>query len=173
MSINQFKNKKNFYAFFMWSDAKNFYTKKSINKQIGNCKTGFQSYFWQKENKIILSMLIWDSNGEKMIFRKTSNKQNVRGGVALELILILFPGIIAIITSALMSKKWEKYEKVDKGIELCYWKLSYRRKLIRTLWMIPIAIFIVLCFYITFWSTYLDIFSCSCFCNDTADPGYV
>lgn len=52
-----------------------------------------------------------------------------------------------------MSKKWEKYEKVDKGIELCYWKLSYRRKLIRTLWMIPIAIFIVLCFYITFWST--------------------
>ena len=71
----------------------------------------------------------------------------------MELILILFPGIIAIITSALMSKKWEKYEKVDKGIELCYWKLSYRRKLIRTLWMIPIAIFIVLCFYITFWST--------------------
>ena len=71
----------------------------------------------------------------------------------MELILILFPGIIAIITSALMSKKWEKHEKVDKGIELCYWKLSYRRKLIRTLWMIPIAIFIVLCFYITFWST--------------------
>ena len=34
-----------------------------------------------------------------------------------------------------MSKKWEKHEKVDKGIELCYWKLSYRRKLIRTLWM--------------------------------------
>lgn len=71
----------------------------------------------------------------------------------MELILILFPGITAIITSALMSKKWEKYEKIDKGIELCYWKLSYRRKLIRTLWMIPIAIFIVLCFYITFWST--------------------
>ena len=71
----------------------------------------------------------------------------------MELILILFPGIIAIITSALMSKKWKKHEKVDKGIELCYWKLSYRRKLIRTLWMITIAIFIVLCFYITFWST--------------------
>ena len=54
----------------------------------------------------------------------------------MELILILFPGIIAIITSALMSKKWEKHEKVDKGIELCYWKLSYRRKLIRTLWTV-------------------------------------
>ena len=27
--------------------------------------------------------------------------------------------------------------KVDKGFELVYWKLSYRRKFIRTLWMIP------------------------------------
>lgn len=30
--------------------------------------------------------------------------------------------------------------KVDKGFELVYWKLSYRRKFIRTLWMIPWAI---------------------------------
>ena len=30
--------------------------------------------------------------------------------------------------------------KVDNGIELVYWKLSYRRKFIRTLWMIPWAI---------------------------------
>ena len=65
----------------------------------------------------------------------------------MELILILFPGIIAIITSALMSKKWEKYEKVDKGIELCYWKLSYRRKFIRTLWLILIGIIIIVGFY--------------------------
>ncbi|MEW9095489.1 MAG: hypothetical protein AB2417_10450 [Clostridiaceae bacterium] len=27
--------------------------------------------------------------------------------------------------------------KVDKGFELIYWNLSYRRKFIRTLWMIP------------------------------------
>lgn len=35
-----------------------------------------------------------------------------------------------------------KYEaiKVDKGFELVYWKLSYRRKFIRTLWMIPYAV---------------------------------
>ncbi|HET6602753.1 MAG TPA: hypothetical protein VFG21_00845 [Xanthomonadaceae bacterium] len=26
-------------------------------------------------------------------------------------------------------------EKVDKGFELNYWNLSYRRKLVRTLWM--------------------------------------
>lgn len=38
-------------------------------------------------------------------------------------------------------------EKVDKGIEICYWKLSYRRKLIRTLWLIPICIFFLVEFY--------------------------
>ncbi|MDD3174022.1 MAG: hypothetical protein PHF63_10320 [Herbinix sp.] len=38
--------------------------------------------------------------------------------------------------------------KVDKGFELNYWKLSYRRKIIRTLWwgllviMVPIICFL-------------------------------
>lgn len=27
-------------------------------------------------------------------------------------------------------------DKVDKGFELIYWKLSYRRKFIRTLWLV-------------------------------------
>ena len=37
---------------------------------------------------------------------------------------------------------WEEKNKnkVDKGFELVYWKLSYRRKFIRTLWIIPWAI---------------------------------
>jgi hypothetical protein len=30
--------------------------------------------------------------------------------------------------------------KVDKDFQLVYWKLSYRRKFIRTLWMTPFAI---------------------------------
>jgi len=34
--------------------------------------------------------------------------------------------------------------KVDKGFELIYWKLSYRRKFIRTLWIIPFAIIAVM-----------------------------
>ena len=36
-------------------------------------------------------------------------------------------------------QSWEEknMNKVDKGFELVYWKLSYRRKFIRTLWMIP------------------------------------
>ncbi len=34
-------------------------------------------------------------------------------------------------------------EKVDKGFELVYYKLSNRRKFIRTLWMFPWGIFAV------------------------------
>lgn len=30
--------------------------------------------------------------------------------------------------------------KKDKGFELIYWNLSYRRKFIRTLWLIPFCI---------------------------------
>ena len=30
--------------------------------------------------------------------------------------------------------------KVDKDFEWCYWKLSYRRKFIRTLWVLAIVI---------------------------------
>ena len=33
-----------------------------------------------------------------------------------------------------------KKGKVDKGFELIYYNLSYRRRFIRTLWMIPWAI---------------------------------
>lgn len=33
-----------------------------------------------------------------------------------------------------------KKDKVDKGFELLYDNLSYRRKFIRTLWLIPIGI---------------------------------
>ena len=34
-------------------------------------------------------------------------------------------------------------DKVDKGFEINYWKLSYRRKFIRTLWVSPIVILAV------------------------------
>ena len=46
-----------------------------------------------------------------------------------------------------ISKRYEMSEKVDRGIEICYWKLSYRRKFIRTLWLILIGIIIIVGFY--------------------------
>ena len=38
--------------------------------------------------------------------------------------------------------------KVDKGFEVFYWKLSYRRKFIRTLWMIPFLVAIIIIFFV-------------------------
>lgn len=44
-----------------------------------------------------------------------------------------------------MSKE---QNKTDKGFELIYWNLSYRRKFIRTLWLLPFMIIvIILLFY--------------------------
>ena len=43
-------------------------------------------------------------------------------------------------------------EKVDKGIEICYQKLSYRRKFIRTLCFIPVSVIIIIEFYKEFQS---------------------
>ena len=33
--------------------------------------------------------------------------------------------------------------KVDKGFELAYWNLSYRRKLIRTLWQALLCFLVI------------------------------
>lgn len=30
--------------------------------------------------------------------------------------------------------------KIDKGFQLIYWKLSYRRRFIRNLWLLPLVI---------------------------------
>lgn len=37
--------------------------------------------------------------------------------------------------------------KTDKGFQVSYWKLSYRRKFLRTLWMTPIIIAAIILIY--------------------------
>ena len=39
-----------------------------------------------------------------------------------------------------MAKQYDESGKVDKGFVLLYWKLSYRRKFYRTLWMLPFCL---------------------------------
>lgn len=51
-----------------------------------------------------------------------------------------------------LAKRYDMSEKVDKGIEICYWKLSYRRKFIRTLCFIPVSVIIIIEFYKEFQS---------------------
>ena len=35
-------------------------------------------------------------------------------------------------------------EKIDKGFSFSYWRLSYRRKFMRTLWFIPLAVLVII-----------------------------
>lgn len=42
--------------------------------------------------------------------------------------------------------------KVDKGFEFFYWRLSYRRKFIRTLWLTPIDIVLLLLLLLLVWN---------------------
>lgn len=67
-------------------------------------------------------------------------------------IFVLLPVLVLIILWIFVTPKYEMSEKVDKGVELCYWKLSHRRKMIRTLWMIPLAIAAIILFHKTFQS---------------------
>ena len=60
---------------------------------------------------------------------------------------VVIVSIIVLVTSIFYMRRYEMSEKVDKGFELCYWKLSYRRKLIRTLWTIPAEIIVVMVCY--------------------------
>ena len=55
--------------------------------------------------------------------------------------------VIVEIIDCCIAKRYEMSEKTDRGIELRYWKLSYRRKFIRTLWLIPVSVIIIIGIY--------------------------
>lgn len=65
-------------------------------------------------------------------------------------LIMIISIIIGLALSFFLARRYDMSEKVDKGVEFCYWKLSYRRKLIRTLWMIPVLIMINIAFYKAF-----------------------
>ena len=58
-------------------------------------------------------------------------------GECMEAVFFVIIVVISMGMSSFLAKRYDMSQKVDKGIELCYWKLSYRRKFIRTLWIIP------------------------------------
>lgn len=62
-------------------------------------------------------------------------------------LIMIISMIIGLSLSFFLARRYDMSEKVDKGVEVCYWKLSYRRKLIRTLWMIPVWIMINIVIY--------------------------
>lgn len=65
-------------------------------------------------------------------------------------ILFLMYIIVSMIVSLLLEKLLKNGEKIDKEFAFCFWKLSYRRKFIRTIWMLPILIIVIFYLQITF-----------------------
>lgn len=47
---------------------------------------------------------------------------------------------IAVFFSWFSRRHFDSAKKIDKGFAFGYWKLSYRRKFIRTLWMFPVLV---------------------------------
>lgn len=64
----------------------------------------------------------------------------------------IIPAIIVVIVVVTLSIIFKGTVKVDKGFKLNYFKLSYRRKMIRTLISIPIVILalVLVCFFSDF-----------------------
>jgi len=58
--------------------------------------------------------------------------------------------VIILVIAGIFSVIYKNKEKVDTGFELVYFKLSYRRKMIRTLWSFPIIIILLIVPYMTF-----------------------
>ena len=71
-------------------------------------------------------------------------------------IWIIVSVLIAEIVSLLLARVFDKGEKVDKGFVICYWRLSYRRKFIRTLCLMPILVIVLVYFQVTFRSFFLS-----------------
>ncbi|UFT98416.1 hypothetical protein KO561_14590 [Radiobacillus kanasensis] len=69
------------------------------------------------------------------------------------LLSFIAPLIVGLIVHTILSAKYRDVEKVDKGFVLNYHRLTYRRKLIRSLWGIPFVFLIYLAIY---WIGYLS-----------------
>ena len=66
------------------------------------------------------------------------------------LILTIISIIVSLIISLLLEKILKNGEKIDEGFTFCFWKLSYRRKFIRTLWTLPFLIMVIFYLHVTF-----------------------
>ena len=56
--------------------------------------------------------------------------------------------LIVLILSSILSIVFKNKEKKDKGAVFFYYKLSYRRKFIRTLWTFPVVVISLVVIYI-------------------------
>lgn len=55
--------------------------------------------------------------------------------------------LIVLVVSSILSIIFKNKEKKDKGAEFFYYKLSYRRKIIRTIWTFPVVVILLVAIY--------------------------
>ena len=60
---------------------------------------------------------------------------------------VLFCVFIGASVSLLAGRLMDRGERIDRGFVFSYLKLSYRRRLIRTIWTLPILPIAVACFH--------------------------
>lgn len=72
--------------------------------------------------------------------------------------VLFIPIIIAFIVSIALSLLFKGAPKVDKGFAFNYYKLSYRRKLFRSLITLPITIiFVIIIYLLTDWGMLVNL----------------
>jgi len=73
-----------------------------------------------------------------------------KGGSVIEIVI---PIGIALLVTIILTIVFQGSDKVDKGFKINYFKLSYRRKMIRSLTILPILILAtIVIYYYTEWS---------------------
>jgi len=65
-----------------------------------------------------------------------------------DLTTFIIPLLIVLVFNVVLSITHKDTPKVDKGFKLNYFRLSYRRKMIRTLTTLPIAILALIVIYL-------------------------
>jgi hypothetical protein len=71
----------------------------------------------------------------------------------LNIIIIVVPITLVVITTLIFSRIYKEKEKVDKGFELIYFKLTHRRKMLRAFTSLPIIIIgLIIIYYLSDWS---------------------
>lgn len=73
--------------------------------------------------------------------------------------VVIIPVIVVLILSFIQSAIFKNKEKVDKGFVFFYSKLTYRRKMIRDLWSLPIIVISLFVIYrFSGWGFHVNLF---------------
>ncbi|MGM9950892.1 MAG: hypothetical protein ACI33P_12240 [Lysinibacillus sp.] len=71
--------------------------------------------------------------------------KRMKGGMGLVAYIVIC-SVIGLAIAGLFSLLYKSKEKKDEGFAFAYYELSYRRKMIRTMWMLPVVLIFLVVF---------------------------